>query len=157
VNEGAIEQIGTADEIYHRPRTRFVAEFVGEANLFTARVIARSDAEVTLQVSDGVMFSADSAAVPQCAADVLISVRPEKIHIGHPLPADGAGFDAKIVEVTFRGQTARLRARTAGGLDFTVVVASGSGAQSSWQEGATVRCSVHPRDIVVFEHSQPRG
>src|SRR5690606_11786240 len=36
--DGRIDQLGTADELYERPRTRFVAEFLGESNVFAGRV-----------------------------------------------------------------------------------------------------------------------
>ena len=46
LHRGAIVQLGTADEIYHRPKTRFVAEFIGQANIFTATVTGRADGDV---------------------------------------------------------------------------------------------------------------
>jgi spermidine/putrescine transport system ATP-binding protein len=151
VNQGSIEQIGTADEIYHKPRTRFVAEFVGEANLLMARITGSSDTGATLRLSDGTTLTVEPAAMPDRAADVLISIRPERIHVGRSSgTVEDSGFDGKIAEITFRGQTARLLVRTVGGLAFTVVVASGSSTQSAWQEGDPVRCLIHPRDIIVL-------
>jgi spermidine/putrescine transport system ATP-binding protein len=150
MNQGAIEQIGSANEIYHRPRTRFVAEFIGEANLLPARVIGNSDSGVLLRLSDGNSLTAKPGSVPAGASEVLISIRPERIHIERGPTGGGAGIDAKIVETTFRGQTARVLARTAGGLEFTVVVAGGGGSQTSWHDGDPVRCAVHPQDITVF-------
>jgi len=49
MNVGGIEQIGTPEDIYNRPKTRFVADFVGSANLIAGRVRDRSDASAPVE------------------------------------------------------------------------------------------------------------
>ena len=49
-NKGRLEQLGTATEIYHQPRTAFVADFIGEANLLPAEFVARTDTTVRVRI-----------------------------------------------------------------------------------------------------------
>src|SRR3954467_8054127 len=86
MNKGQIEQAGSATELYERPRTAFVANFLGVSNLIDANVV--SDQRVTTRT--GAELHA-----PECqglTGDVQIGVRPEKITLladGEPVP-DGA-------------------------------------------------------------------
>ncbi len=76
MNKGRVEQIGTPDEIYNRPRTRFVAEFIGMPgmNLLPMRV-----------TDDALHFGANRFALPpggDCAApEVLVGLRPEHVRL----------------------------------------------------------------------------
>lgn len=153
VNAGAIEQLGTVGEIYLHPRTRFVAEFIGQANLVTAAVIDRRSGEVVLKLSGDVVLRVNEATVPASAQSVLISIRPERIHLSGTAEADGASFEATVVEEIFRGQTARLTLRTAGGQEFTAVVTNESSTQKSFHKGDVVHASLHPGDVAVVRDS----
>src|SRR5678815_3076647 len=64
INKGRIEQLGSVHEIYHSPRTTFVANFIGHANILPATVIARSDGRVHIQLGgklDLVVAETDSS------------------------------------------------------------------------------------------------
>lgn len=50
MNEGRIEQIGTPEEIYHNPRSHFVADFIGEANFFQGEILQVFDGEVEVKI-----------------------------------------------------------------------------------------------------------
>ncbi len=75
MNAGHLEQVGTASDVYDRPRTRFVAEFIGEINLFSGRL-------------DGGRFAAEDGHVlpaPLAASGpATLAVRPEKIILVEP-------------------------------------------------------------------------
>ena len=79
MSEGRIQQIGTPSEIYYKPNSRFVADFIGESNFL--EVEPRRGGDVRL---------ADGRAVP-CATNgwnggsrATLMVRPESIHVGEP-------------------------------------------------------------------------
>jgi ABC-type Fe3+/spermidine/putrescine transport system ATPase subunit len=99
---GRIEQVGTPREIYRHPATRFVAEFVGETNIFTAE---RRDGGVHLrELGLEIPWPLGAAGEP----NFLVSVRPECISL---LPAEDArGVKAAVVEAEFSGMTVRLSA-----------------------------------------------
>jgi spermidine/putrescine transport system ATP-binding protein len=60
MNEGRFEQIGTPNEIYNQPQTRFVAEFVGRNNIFEGHVVERRDGIARVRTAHGV-FAVDTA------------------------------------------------------------------------------------------------
>lgn len=77
MNEGNLEQIGTPREIYEKPKTKFVADFIGESNLFYGTTNKIEDDKVSVIVEDG-EIAADAADV-KFDEIVYVSVRPEKV------------------------------------------------------------------------------
>ncbi|MGH9197111.1 MAG: TOBE domain-containing protein, partial [Acidimicrobiia bacterium] len=81
---GEVVQEGKPREIYENPRERFVAEFVGKSNLFSARVLSSRDGLIEMETDEGYKLHAVCPASLQTAAavkKVLISVRPEAIEL----------------------------------------------------------------------------
>ncbi|HSB77548.1 MAG TPA: ABC transporter ATP-binding protein, partial [Candidatus Methylomirabilis sp.] len=79
MSHGRIEQIGTPIEVYQRPRTRFVADFVGVSNFIQGTVQATRETGVTVAVGTlGAVCAPSSEALP-AGAPVLLCVRPESL------------------------------------------------------------------------------
>jgi putative spermidine/putrescine transport system ATP-binding protein len=111
MNGGIAEQVGVPHEVYNRPTTRFVANFVGTLNNFTATV---EDAEKSIVSLSGVKFKLPSPiAGKKAGEEIAVALRPESAHLGQ-----GDGRDvvlpAVIEEVHFLGSVIRLRAKAAG-------------------------------------------
>jgi putative spermidine/putrescine transport system ATP-binding protein len=108
-NDGKIEQIGTPAEVYERPRTPFVAGFVGTSNLFTTTVEGQHGGRTTLRIgSDGIaLIAGDGHPV---GSRLTIAVRPEKIQLHEPaeLPPEGiCHARGTITEVVYLGTVTR--------------------------------------------------
>ncbi len=90
MNEGLIEQIGTPEEIYSRPRNRFVANFVGAANLITGRVReeARRPGPIAFEMSGGRSLQANAQHPPR-GDETQVAVRTTYITLRAPGVADG--------------------------------------------------------------------
>lgn len=92
-NEGVVEQVGTPEDLYERPRSRFVASFLGNTNLIEGQLAQRLT-----------------------GSDALLSIRPERIKVRRlddPLDAsDVSSTEAVIEEVIFTGPDTRYVART---------------------------------------------
>jgi putative spermidine/putrescine transport system ATP-binding protein len=102
-NHGKLEQVDTPRALYDRPRTVFVAGFVGTANLLDA-----------------------AAARPYTGGNKPVAIRPEKLRLGPP--AEGMlAAEGKLAEVQFHGATSRLTVQV-GEAMFTVSVPSDAGA-----------------------------
>ncbi|MCZ7646324.1 MAG: ABC transporter ATP-binding protein [Planctomycetota bacterium] len=101
MRDGRIEQDGTPEEVYERPRTRFVAEFLGAANLFEAR--REDDAIVT-------PLGKLSAEGPAGWTAGLACIRPERIEVSLEAPASPGPnvFEARIAERVYRGDHVEL-------------------------------------------------
>ena len=117
---GRIEQAGTPQEIYDRPATKYVADFIGETNLLSARVRATAGDRVTLDVEGQAIEAQVPAAgsVPTAGSLVWLSVRPEAmaiLHDGESPPGGGHNvLVGTVLEGIYAGSMTRLRLRLAG-------------------------------------------
>ena len=150
VSEGRIEQLGTPHEIYHQPRTRFVAEFVGQANLLPAEVIGKGSAGGRVMLRNGVTFVTECATLPDNGNPVLLSIRPEKIRVSRSLTQGGICIGAEVLEESFRGQTVQFLLRAGDGLELIAVATNESTGQRSFRKGDRVFCTVDPGEIAVI-------
>ncbi len=149
---GRIEQLGTPTEIYHRPGSGFVAEFVGEANLLAAERVGGGAGEaVVVRLEGGLELRVAAAAWPGGAARARVSVRPEKVCVAKR-PIEGAEnvFQATITEEIFQGAFDHLVLRTDAGTVLTAVVPNESAIMEALHEGDRVWCGLHLDDIVVL-------
>jgi spermidine/putrescine transport system ATP-binding protein len=118
MNGGRIEQIGPSAEIYDRPKTRFVAEFIGETNMLKARVLERNGSG-TLVEAAGVRLPLLGAAVPP-GDRVLLSVRPERVRVTTD-PSQQAVL-ARVTDRIYVGSGVKIIANAP---DGTTLTASG--------------------------------
>jgi putative spermidine/putrescine transport system ATP-binding protein len=81
MNDGHIEQIGTPDDLYFRPRTRFAAEFLGESNILTGEVAGVDGASVVVTAAGGVKLRAPRSGNVRDPRRVALMVRPERVTI----------------------------------------------------------------------------
>jgi iron(III) transport system ATP-binding protein len=109
MNGGRILREGTPEEIYRQPRTRFVAEFVGQCNFLTGAVGTESDGTAiltTAEFSEGIAVQGRHDG-PSGA----IAVRPEDIEIssGVQLDVPGAGNEASVLHASYLGDHYRYQ------------------------------------------------
>ena len=83
MNGGRIEQMGTPRELYERPATDFVANFLGVSNIFEGRVIGRQDGEARVAIGP-IQVSVAWEPGLEAGGPVRVAVRPEKIRLGAP-------------------------------------------------------------------------
>ncbi len=111
---GRLEQVGTPLQVYHRPQTRFVAEFIGRANLLEGTLVALEGVRATVEVK-GIRIQAVSDgglrhAKPKPGQRVTVMLRPEKLELSAQLENRISG---KLLDSSFTGQTLNLRVLTA--------------------------------------------
>jgi len=100
LNAGRIEQVGRPQELYLRPRNRFVAGFMGETNFVEGTVLHSDDGRATVQTAVGQIVSAAGSAPPvRPGSKVTLSIRPEVVHLGQA-PAQAVNRYAGIVHDT---------------------------------------------------------
>jgi spermidine/putrescine transport system ATP-binding protein len=155
INKGRIEQLGSVYDIYHQPRTTFVANFIGEANILPATVVSRSGENVQIKLDDKVELVMRGADVSSDAETLLVSIRPEKIRICKERFADRTNtFEAVIEREVFKGATDELLLRHESGLELTAIAANESALQECFNQGEKVFCSLHPSDIVFVQEEE---
>jgi spermidine/putrescine transport system ATP-binding protein len=154
VHKGRIEQLGTVHEIYHQPRTTFVANFIGQANILPATVQSRSGGYAMVQLDGRLPLVILDDRIGEESETLLISIRPEKIHLQKtPIPQSRLDnvFTAHVSDEIFKGATDQLTIATDSGLAFAVVSANESAHEENFSKGDKVYCRLHPSDIVVVQ------
>ena len=115
LNHGRIEQAGQPGELYERPRTRFVAEFLGAANFLEATVTDAGD-HLRARSAGGLELALARTAQAPVGSKLTLSIRPERVLLA---PEDGGGgggtVKGTIVEASYFGNAERYLVRLAGG------------------------------------------
>jgi spermidine/putrescine transport system ATP-binding protein len=139
INHGRLEQVGEAEEIYERPGTRFVAEFMGVENFFEVSCVGRS-AEVThFETATGLALWAKNSGEAAERSPATLAVRPEcvRLALDPPRPQDGPlnSLRAEVVEAIYEGGSSRWAVRLPSG-ERLVVRQPNSGSFLPVGEGA---------------------
>ena len=145
MNHGRFEQVGEPRELYHHPKTAFVAGFVGDSNRWTGRVLERDSGHVRVMTESGLTLTAREAGGPLRRGDAVeIFVRPESIAVsrGHDAGAPGADDGSnrqpgRIEGTLFNGANSRILVRTAAGEQIEADLPQ-HGADASLEKGAPV-------------------
>ena len=106
MNKGRIEQLGAPEQLYELPHTVFVANFLGQSNLFTGTVAGTSERSITID-AHGVQVVIPSARAQRHAGTVTVGVRPEKVRMLLEAPEGAAGVNVigpgRVTDVSFSG------------------------------------------------------
>ncbi|CAN5326673.1 ABC transporter ATP-binding protein [soil metagenome] len=106
MNHGEIEQMGAPEELYELPKKAFVANFLGQSNLFTGAVAARTADSITVDVA-GTPVVVPTSRAQRHTGQVTIGVRPEKLMLHTQPPAASAGTNilgpGRVTDVSFSG------------------------------------------------------
>lgn len=122
MHTGRVLQIGTPEEIYECPATRFVADFIGEANLFEGAICALAGSHATVAVN-GVEFKASLRRTgdPQVGDAVVIALRPEKIVLSRQqMSQEDNSFPGWIESSLYLGTDIRYTVKLSDRLRLTV-------------------------------------
>ncbi|MEZ5405815.1 MAG: ABC transporter ATP-binding protein [Verrucomicrobiia bacterium] len=151
IHKGKIEQLGDATEIYHYPKTNFVANFIGQANILKARVLDREGVQGRVKLDEGTVLTVNMANLASNVEEALVSIRPEKIHLQKNKPQGENVMEVQIQEEIFKGAIDQMQLVTNSGLELTAVVANESMLDESFHKGEKLFCQFHPNDIVVVQ------
>jgi spermidine/putrescine transport system ATP-binding protein len=106
MNKGKIEQIGTPSEIYEQPRTAFVADFIGDTNLFTGQIvdIDANNLQVLTNQQLKINIARKEFSPTEKLQSVTVCVRPEKIQLSLYKPNVQMNcFEGRLINVMYLG------------------------------------------------------
>jgi spermidine/putrescine transport system ATP-binding protein len=162
MSDGRIEQAGGAADLYERPRTAFVANFLGQSNLIEGR-LRGSDPDVgTVETHDGATLRVPLDRIgPHGGNAVQIGVRPEKVTLiqGATEPPSGANaIRGTILVAAFLGVSIQYLVRSAGGEELTVFAQNTDGSEpESFAVGREVQLTWNPEHTFVVAKEQSDG
>jgi iron(III) transport system ATP-binding protein len=146
MNGGRIVQEGSAEDLYHRPRSEFVARFVGRVNLLSALVVAREGPRLTVEVAGRrLSLAAPGPPEPDLAPGtaVRLVVRPETVSLhalgpgGGSDAAEAGGLEGRVVSRIFLGEKVEYQVRVGDAL--LQVTRYGAGEADAVGPGRPVR------------------
>ena len=146
MRNGRIEQIGTAVELYERPQSRFVADFIGSANLIEGTA---AGSRVETQELGTVLGPADAAA----SGKVVYSIRPERIVVGTEPSSQGLNsFRGAVSDIAYHGPDRHLHMRVNGAAKPIVVrVSANDRLAQGLEAGSEIWISWDPADARILE------
>lgn len=149
MREGRIEQIGSPSDIYHRPRTEFVATFIGQCNILPAVVTEVSQDSVACQHD---VFGRIVACNPFSVAvtpghSVKLAIRPERLVLGGNGHGMENGGQVRLRDQIFMGSTRRSIVESVAGQELTV---EGQSAGESWSDCESLRIAWLARDTLIL-------
>jgi len=146
MNAGRIEQIGGPADIYERPATRFVAEFIGRMNFFSGQVTP----ERSVRTSKGLTIAVPVPAEVATGTTVNIAVRPERSRLWRDKPEGGFALRGTVRQVLYLGSTREFHLDLDGG-ERGIVEMPNDGStvpfavgESAWLAAAFENCLVLP-------------
>jgi putrescine transport system ATP-binding protein len=156
MDKGQVQQVGTPAEIYEFPRSRFVADFVGTANLFEGTVRACEGGTVRVQCDEtGCELVVDDRGAFAPGQRVWVALRPEKVRLGKE-PSAAARVNqlrGTVWELGYLGNRSTYRIKTSSGKLVTVVAQNErrtSEAAIDWSDEVFVSWSA---DAAVVLHT----
>lgn len=115
MHDGILDQLGTPEEIYEQPRTKFVATFIGETNIFEGNIKELAMGRVAVRIENGVIrgcgygFSRNEY--------ITVSVRPEKMKFS-AAPVKGFQLEAQVKDYIYAGSVVKCIAVLQNGMEI---------------------------------------
>jgi len=118
MNGGHVEQIGTPREIYERPHTSFVADFIGSLNALELRIDELVGVNAVMRLGEAERLVVPVGPGHRAGESVRVAVRPERVQIepvGSPLLNGGSRLEGTIAEIVFLGMYTQFHVDTQAG------------------------------------------
>ena len=161
MNEGRLEQAGPPAELYEAPTSRFVADFIGEANFIRGEVASTEGARVRLGARGGARLEALAApglATPPAVGETAeLMIRPERMRVAGIALGDGAvppnTLIGHIEDRSYIGEATRLTVRIRDDLSVTLRYPNTRAAATGVAPGARIAVAWDAEDALVFPAS----
>jgi spermidine/putrescine transport system ATP-binding protein len=162
MNEGRIEQMGSGEELYERPRTEFVANFLGLSNLIDGTVGSRDGTMATFDAEEGerVFVPSDRFANVN-GGPIRIGIRPEKIEIAssdsHTESSSASRniIHGRVTVASYMGTSIQYVVETKTGRELTVIAPNRDGAAvNSIGPGRDVSLAWDPAHTFVVQRQE---
>lgn len=149
MRNGQIEQVGSPLDVYWRPRSKFVCEFLGDSNLFPVRVMAHAAGVARCETPDGTTIHVSAAEPPTVGTDAFVAVRPERTRFARTDgPADNV-LRGGITEISDVGTLRRYRIDIEGSTGQALISEPGTPNPTDRAMGADALIAFDRQDAVL--------
>ncbi len=152
MENGRVAQVGRPGDVYRRPHSRVVADFIGETNFLAGKVLDVADGLIRVETPQGCFrgLAGNREWQPAAGAAVQLSIRPEAWRINgenHPAHAQDNSIAGRVEEKIYLGETAQYRVRS-GAATLKIFELNPHPGQGS--AGDEVHATVAADDVVVL-------
>ena len=159
MDAGRLEQVATPRDLYEAPHSRWVAEFVGDVNLFDGEVSSRENNRLTIATGDAGAIMVAEPRNPITKAVVSVAIRPEKVKLSRRGPVSDAGnshavnrLEGVITDVSYLGGLTVYKVKLDSGAAVRSSMANTARIdRDSYTAGQRVVAWFTPDDCVVLE------
>ena len=144
MSRGRVQQVGTAQDLYQRPATRFVADFIGQANFIPGRVVGQVDGRLTVEAWGQTLDVARPERAVGVGEGVVLVVRPE----GMRLTTEAAGVPGTVRRAAYLGAQVDYEVDVAG--TPVAVVDTDPRRPAVYARNDTVRVQMLPETVYVL-------
>jgi spermidine/putrescine transport system ATP-binding protein len=158
LNRGAVEQVGAPRDVYARPRSTFVADFLGRANFLAGRVTSAGPAgvETVFTADRGEILAVGEAGAPVAGASVQAFIRPESVGLrraGERRGAQDNALPGHVAQVVFTGSSVTIEVETDTGRRLFAERPSAS-PEAAYQPGEPVDVVLPPDALRLLPDGQ---
>jgi len=121
MNAGRVEQVGSPEDVYQRPASRFVAEFIGQCNFLEGRIVAVEGETALFAAAGGLSFRIARSEGAECGRPGTVAIRPELMRVlsGDARPVEGTNVVSGTVRrVSYLGAVRKYRVVTDAGIEL---------------------------------------
>lgn len=148
-SKGVIDQIGTGEQLYEHPKTRFVAEFIGDSDFLPCRLLRHDGGHAQIALGNGLLVQGvplHGKAVDN--QEAFLMLRPERLSLSTERHADA--LQARVDDITFLGNNVHVTTSVAPGTNVAVRLPFGHPALSGLARGGDVWLTFDARSAHVF-------
>ncbi|GHF83157.1 ABC transporter ATP-binding protein [Deinococcus ficus] len=150
MNRGRVEQLGRAEDLYERPRTAFVANFLGSSNLIPGTVREVLPDGAVVQTALGPLTTLHGAHLSLGQA-VVLSIRPEKVRLGREARGWGNDLAARVDDIVYTGAENQYLLHAGDQRLIAFQLNADIGADEDFGYGEPVTLHLPPASLVLLE------
>jgi spermidine/putrescine ABC transporter ATP-binding subunit len=152
LENGRLQQQGRPGEVYRRPCSRFVADFIGESNFFDGMLMPGDDGRVCFHANGQLVIEVqvDSSVQAQARRPVCAAIRPERIKIGEAARQCDNRFPGTIQRVAYLGDVLRYQIVLAGG-ETVVCKLLAPDHRDQYQPGTNIEVGWQSADCLIVK------
>ena len=150
MNRGRIEQLGRAEELYERPRTAFVAGFLGSSNLIAGTVQELLPGAAVVSTVHGPLTTRHAAGL-KLGQEVVLSIRPEKLRMERDDETEGNEVRARVDDIVYTGAENQYRLKASGQALVAFQLNADIGADEDFDYDEEVALYLPPESLVVLD------
>lgn len=153
LNDGVVEQCGTPQDVYLRPRSTFAAGFIGETNFLDGEIKKISGDRLIVATSEGEWESTHGVGEFKVGDEVTVSLRPETLHLGDASVGQSNVMQGIVHDTVYLGEVAQHQVRIGGDAGKNVKVFDLNPRILARDEEQEATVWVEAQDVVIL----PRG